>query len=268
MKHILSSYGWRYFISGAVTFVWTALFAYIGRWALHSWAFSSWTVPITGNNSSTPTMQTDSSVFTLFGGPDMVSGFLLEPLSVVFTHRILTHSGFSSFGTLKRIARSQELYISLIYIGTVRMVTTGAQSALMVTDPTQHYARPFATAVTYISLFVLRIVLITRAHASLLPPTTSTTVDISQATVYEPTVRIWQWFSRTLKMFKLLFTCAFLATLYVVSTLAGFVYASGHSEKVIAWAYRAKQAAAQGRPTRDPGLMMAHDPELDPRHFH
>ncbi|KIM25218.1 hypothetical protein M408DRAFT_331322 [Serendipita vermifera MAFF 305830] len=265
MRHLLSSYGWHHFITGAFTFVWTALFAYIGRWALNSWVLSRWTTLATSNDSSMPT---NSSIYTLIGGSDLVSGFLLESLSIVFTHKILTSSNFSALATLKRIVRSQQLYICLIYIGTIRTITSAAQSALMVTDSTEHYARPFMTFMTYILLFLIRTVLITRSHASLLPPATPTTVDINTSTQVETTAFIWQWFLRTVKMFKLLITCTILASLHVIITLAGLMYASGQSQKVIDWAYSAKSRVTQATPSRNPGFMMGYDPELDPHHFH
>lgn len=251
MQHILSSYGWRYFIGGAGTFVWTALLAFVGRWAL------SWVLPGTS---------TKASIFALLGGSDMISSFILEPLSIVFTHRILTPTNFSLLDTFKRLFRS-DLYITLVYISSIRVVTSAAQSSLMVTDATQHYARPFATFTMYLALLIIRVVLVTRAHASLLLSTAATPVDISHPTELEMGLRLWQGCLRILKMFKLLFICSFLALLHAVVALAGILYASGQSQKVISWIYSAKETV-RVTPTRDPGLMMAHDPELDPYHFH
>jgi hypothetical protein len=251
MRHIFSSYGWRYFVSGASTFVWTALLVFIGRWTL------SWVLP---------DISKSDSIFSLLGGSDTVASFILEPLGIVFTHKILTPVNFSSFATLKRLSRS-DLYITLVYIGSVRVVTSAAQSSLMVTDTTQHYARPFATFTAYLALLIIRIVLVTRAHASLLPPTVATTVDIRETTELELVPYLWQGCLRTLKMFKLLFACILLAVLHTVITIAGILYASGQSQRVISWAYSAAQTA-QEKPTRDPGFMMAYDPELDPNHFH
>jgi hypothetical protein len=253
MRHIFSSYGWRYIVSGASTFVWTALFAFVGRRAL------SWFLPGTSSKSV--------SIFLVLGGPDTVSAFILEPLSIVFTHKILTPVNFSSFATLKRLSRP-DLYITFAYIGSVRVVISAVQSSLMVKDTAQHYARPFATFTAYLALLIIRIVLVTRAQASLLPPTVATTVDIRQTTELELGPRLWQWCLRILKMFKLLFACALLAVLHTIITLAGILYASGQSQKVISWAYSPRQTA-QVKPKLDPRhLMMAYDPELDRHHSH
>jgi len=247
MRHVLSSYGWRYFVGGVVTFSWTTAITFAGGFILQNLALPP--------------------IHELLGGPAMISGLFLEPLSIVFTHKVLSPVGFSSFGTLSRLLRSSDLYIALVYIATVRMVCNALQSSLMVTDNTQHYSRPFATFTAYLTVMIIKIVLVTRAHASLLPPTVTTTVDITPPTQYEPSLRLWQGFLRTIKMFKLLFVCTILATVHTVATLASILYASGQSQKIINWAYSTWNTP-QGRPTRDPGLMMAHDPEMDPHHFH
>ena len=232
--------------------MWTALLAFVGRRAL------SWVLPETSKSGS---------IFSLLGGSDMASAFILEPLSIIFTHKILTPVNFSSLATLNRFTRS-DLYITLVYISSVRMLTSAVQSSLMVTDTAQHYARPFATFTAYLAILIIRTLLVTRAHASLLPPTVATTVDIRETTELELGPRLWQGCLRVLKMFKLLFACILLAALHTVITLAGILYASGQRQKVISWAYGAMQTA-QAKPTRDPEhIMMAYDPELDRHHFH
>lgn len=255
MGHMRSNVGLSHFLGGVGTYIWTALLAYLARQALTAWVLS-------------PTSK-DTSLFSLLGGSETISAFILEPFNIVFTHKILTASRFSSIGTLGRLLKTQELYTTLIYIGSLRMVITAFQSSLMVSDQTEHYQRPFLTFSIYIILLLLRIALVTRAHASLLPADTVTTVDMTQPAQYRIGYRLWQILIRTLWMFKLLIICTLFGLLHIMVTAAALLYASGQFDKVLAWATAPKEDSS--RPAlRDPhmGMGMGYDPELDRHHHH
>jgi hypothetical protein len=252
MGHMRSIVGLGHFIGGVKTYIWTALLAYLARQALAAWVFS-------------PTDK-DTSILR---GSEIISAFILEPFNIVFTHKILTASHFSSIGTLARLLKTQELYTTLVYIGSIRLVLTSFQKALMVSDRTEHYERPFLTFSIYIILLLLRIALITRAHASLLPADAITTVNMSQPPQYRIGYRLWQILIRTLWMFKLLIVCALLGAIHIAVTAAALLYASGQFEKVLAWATASKETASPPA-ARDPhfGMGMGYDPEHDPHHRH
>lgn len=255
MRHMRSYAGLSHFLGGVRTYIWTALLAYLARQALTAWVLS-------------PTPK-DTSLFNLLGGSEMISAFILEPFNIVFTHKILTASRFSSIGTLGRLLKTQELYTTLVYIGSIRIVLTALQGSLMVSDITDHYERPFLTFSTYTILLLLRIALVTRAHASLLPADVVTTVDMTQPAQYRIGYRLWQILIRTLWMFKLLVVCALLGLLHITVTAAALLYASGQFDTALAWATATKQADSPPL-IRDPhlGMGMGYDPELDRHHHH
>jgi len=153
------------------------------------------------------------------------------------------------------------------------MVISAFQSSLMVSDKTEHYQRPFLTFTTYTILFLLRIALITRAHASLLPANAVTTVDMTQPPQYRIGYRLWQILIRTLWMFKLLVVCTWLSLLHITISAVALLYASGQFDKVLTWAMSTKEPSSQpvvGDPHMGMGMGMGmgYDPELDPHHRH
>lgn len=254
MRYMKSRVGLGHFMGGVRTYLWTALLAYLGRQALTAWVLS-------------PTPSKDSSVLSLLGGPEMISAFFLEPFNIVFTHKILTASRFSSMGTLFRLIKSQDLYTTLVYIGSIRMIASALQNSLMVSNKTEHYQYPFLTFTSYILIFLFRVALVTRAHASLLPADAVTTVDIRQPTQFRIGYRLYQMFIRALWMFKLLFVCAILGALHLVLCSLTLLYASGQLWNVWAWVTAPKQS--NSRPAvRDPHMGMGYDPEMDPHHRH
>lgn len=256
IRHVLSSFGLSYFISGMMTFLWTTLLAYFGRWALTKWAV--------------PLLPVNSTSFTNIGAPQAIFSFLLEPFNILFTHKILTTSQFSPWGTMRRLYKSQALYTTLIYIESIRMGISALQDSLLVKDRYQHYSQPFATAFAYLCLILLRVLLVSRAHVALLPPSTTTTVDISPNSPQTPIgTQLGRVILRTLWMFRLSAVYCLLGVLHLVGSLLAIIFASGQREKVLGWIYSfgaSKQSAQPPIPMQDPGFMMGYDTRFEHSH--
>jgi hypothetical protein len=151
------------------------------------------------------------------------------------------------------------------------MVTSALQGSLLVKDRYQHYSQPFATAFAYLCLILLRVILVSRAHASLLPPNTTTTVDTSPSSPQMPIgTQLGQIILKVLWMFRLSAIYGLLGTLHLVGSLLAILFASGQRERVMSWVYSLnasnKQSAQAPRQMQDPGFMMGYDTRFDHAH--
>ncbi|CCA71246.1 hypothetical protein PIIN_05184 [Serendipita indica DSM 11827] len=241
--HMLHTIGLKHFITGAWTFLWTAVLAFVGRTAM----------PVS----------TDNAIIQSLGGPSIISGLLLEPLNILFTHKILTASSFSPFDTLIRLLPAMDFYVNLAYIVGIRIAFHILQTRLLVSDRSQHYANPFLTFSTFIVLFLFRIAMVTNTHARLLAPEVTTTIHVQRLGGFQVGRQLWHLVLRMIYMIKLLTVCSILAILHFVSFMAALVYASGHGDKIM------KILTASGQKMASDGpLRMLQDPELDHDHRH
>lgn len=252
IRHVISTIGVWGFFTGMMTFMVTGLLGFIGRRVILKYA-------------GLPGNAVDSSVLAVVGGLETVSAFFLEPLSILFTHKILTASGFSFLGSLIRLLRSTDFYLSLVYIGSIRAIIYAIQNSLLITDRSQHYSRPYTTASIYLGFLLLRVFLVARTHAILLPPTAVTVVEIRQPK-HELGVRVQKTLVRGLWMIKLLLVCGIITAVHVIASVTGLIYASGYSNLIFTWIW-GKIQGKPGVPT-SPEPMMDYDPEMDPYHHH
>lgn len=281
LKYLHSAVGWGHFLSGVWTYLWTALLAYIARWLLTSYVLT----PI-------PNLTQGGSLLSVLGGADMISALILEPLNILFTFSVLTSSSPTSptpgvhrtpLRILFDLFNQTRFYTTLIYIQSLRIIILSIQTSLLVTERTEHYKHPFLTSVTYGFLFLIRITLITRAHASLLPPNTRTIIDIATFTGEERIeLRLWQILIKTLWMGKLMIICVIISALHATLALVTLLQVSGQLNSVLQWIMAPKQSRVRadvgnGRTHRpnghqgvgnDPFVKMGYEPELDRGYRH
>ncbi|KAG8835621.1 hypothetical protein FRC18_000232 [Serendipita sp. 400] len=241
IRHMISTVGLGHFLGGVVTFLWTTVLAWLGRWAI--------------------TAPEGASLFIAFGGPQIISNILFEPLSIVFTHYILTTSQFSSLQTLQRLLLSKDFYRGLLYIGTIHGVTDALQATLRVPSPNQHYLRQLLIVSAFIILILARISLIIHVHASLLPPGTQTMVELPGASHYPPGQQLWHLLLRLFKLTKLLITCTAIGLAHFIMFMAALVFASGHGDKIAQLLAPSKYQVEHEQSTR-----LSYDPVVDSRH--
>ncbi|KAG8792168.1 hypothetical protein FRC17_008634, partial [Serendipita sp. 399] len=187
IRHMISNIGWGHFLGGMTTFLWTAVLAFLGRWAI--------------------TIPEGTSLFFLSGGPQVISNIIFEPLAIIFTHYVLTTSPFNPLRSFQRLLLSRDFYASLVYIGTVQGVITALQATLPMPNANQHYLQQLMIYTNFLLLMLIRILLTTRIHASLLPQGVQTTIDLSATPQSPLSQQLWQFTLRIFKLAKLLFTC-------------------------------------------------------------
>jgi len=235
LKHIRNQIGLSHLIAGVWTYLWTSLLTQVVRQGLTSYVL-------------TPTPE-DGSFFSLLGGTDMIGAVLLEPLNLLFTWKVLLSpkAWQGSFKTLGGLLKRQELYVTLIYIQSLRIIINSIQSSLLVKTSSEHYRHPFLTTGTYVLLFLARVTLVTRAHASLIPPTTPTVVDMSVDPVVQGRLelRLFAVIKRLLRMGKLFAICAIFGFLHATLSLLALLQASGQLQTILAWAFAPKGSPQQ-----------------------